>query len=139
MKCTCNQTTENCECHIPIKEKHAGLFSTDFSKILDSMVVKVNEDVEEDYIGFDITVEPKHYDEPDPDEMGYQSPEYCCPNCGRQPEEFEGAYYKINGEKYPRFENESKGSTMDGNYHDWTEVHCCVNCATVFEFDNGAY
>jgi len=89
-----------------------------------------------EHIKFDITVEPVEYDGLDPDENGS---DYGCPNCGRDHEEWSGEYYIINGEKYPRFEDEYHGGNMDGTIHDWTEVHCCTKCATVFDFHNGAY
>jgi len=131
MKCTCNQVSENCECHIPLKEKHVGLFSSEFKKILTQYGT-----VDSDRIKFDIKVESVEYDELDPDEEGGY---YACPNCGRMHEDYDGDYYVINGEVYPRFEDEYHGGTMDGTIHDWTEVHCCTKCATVFSFSNGAY
>lgn len=63
--------------------------------------------------------------------------EYSCPNCGEMNDDEDG--YEINGETYPKWFNESKGSTLDGNYWDWDEVHCCKKCKTKYWFRNGAY
>lgn len=63
--------------------------------------------------------------------------DFSCPNCGHM-EEFEDTY-KVNGNVYPLDFNESRGSTMDGNYWDWDELHCCSECFTMYWFRNGAY
>lgn len=62
--------------------------------------------------------------------------QYCCPTCGENPSQLE---YEINGEKYPQYFNESKGSDMDGLYHDWDELHKCERCKTEYWFTNGVY
>lgn len=65
---------------------------------------------------------------------------YSCPNCGQTEDDFdESEGYIVDGEKYPKYFNESKGATIDGNYHYWDEVHCCTNCKTKYWFNNGAY
>lgn len=45
----------------------------------------------------------------------------------------------VDGENYPKCYNESKGSTIDGDYWDWDEVHICSECKTKYWFRNGAY
>lgn len=66
-----------------------------------------------------------------------KSKNYECPNCGQDHDDSEE--YKIDGVTYPKCFNESKGSTIDGNYWDWDELHCCEKCKTLFWFQNGAY
>ena len=59
-----------------------------------------------------------------------------CPNCG---EEIKNEnYYEVDGEVYPKWYNEDRGSTTLGDYWDWDEVHCCTNCKTKYWFRNGA-
>ncbi len=60
---------------------------------------------------------------------------YKCPSCGNHTSD----EYEVDGVKYPIIFNEVDGSTMDGNIHDWSEVHFCVKCNTGFWFINGAY
>ena len=64
---------------------------------------------------------------------------YSCPKCDEQWDESYDESYEIDGEKYPKIFNERMGSTMDGTYWDWDEVHCCTNCKTIYWFNNGAY
>ena len=64
--------------------------------------------------------------------------EYSCPNCGTDHNDTNETY-EVNNEEYPKCFNESKGSTMDGSYWDWDEVHCCEDCETKYWFSNGAY
>lgn len=65
-----------------------------------------------------------------------KSDDYCCPKCGKQEDECEGEY-EVDGENYPKYFNESRGSTMNGNYWDWDEVHHCTGCGTKYWFRNG--
>ena len=62
--------------------------------------------------------------------------DYKCPTCGGINDEYD---YEVDGVKYPQDFNERKGSTMDGNYHDWDELHKCKECGTEYWFENGAY
>lgn len=63
---------------------------------------------------------------------------YSCPKCGEYgKDDMDG--YDVDGEHYPKYFNEYKGSTMDGNYHNWDELHCCEECKIKFWFENGAY
>ena len=64
--------------------------------------------------------------------------EYSCPKCGKQEDEYDDGY-EVDNEKYPKCYNENKGSTIDGNYWDWDEVHHCTGCGTKYWFRNGAY
>ena len=65
---------------------------------------------------------------------------YSCPKCGKQEDDYDFSEgYDVDGEHYPKSFNENKGSTIDGNYWDWDEVHCCTNCKTIYWFNNGAY
>jgi|GEM_PF-2993483 hypothetical protein len=64
--------------------------------------------------------------------------EYSCPNCGTVHNDTTETYV-VNNEQYPKCFNESKGSTLDGSYWDWDEVHCCEDCETKYWFSNGAY
>ncbi len=69
-----------------------------------------------------------------------QAKEYSCPKCGKKEDEFdESEGYIVDGKKYPKYFNETKGSTIDGNYHYWDEVHCCTNCGKIYYFNNSAY
>jgi len=63
---------------------------------------------------------------------------YCCPTCGSIPS-YNDLGYRVRGVKYPKYFNEREGSTPDGNYHDWDEVHYCKKCKQEFYFENGAY
>ena len=66
--------------------------------------------------------------------------EYSCPNCGKQEDDYDmNGGYDVDGENYPKCYNERKGSTIDGNYLDWDEVHVCSGCKTKYWFRNGAY
>jgi hypothetical protein len=63
---------------------------------------------------------------------------YCCPSCGAEHgDNKEG--YNIGGEYYPQYFNDCEGATMDGTYHDWDELHKCIECGIKFWFSNGAY
>ena len=64
--------------------------------------------------------------------------DYKCSKCGEIHNDQDDGY-EVAGIKFPQYFNESKGSTMDGNYHDWDELHKCENCATEYWFRNGAY
>ena len=64
--------------------------------------------------------------------------DYKCPKCGEIHNDQDDGY-EVGEIKFPQYFNESKGSTMDGNYHDWDELHKCENCATEYWFRNGAY
>lgn len=64
--------------------------------------------------------------------------DYNCPKCGKWHNDSDEGYV-IDNVKYPIITNESKGSTLDGNYWDWEEEHKCEECGTVFWFKNGAY
>lgn len=66
--------------------------------------------------------------------------EYSCPKCGKQEDNYDmsDGYY-VDGENYPKFYNKKEGSTIDGNYLDWDEVHVCSECKTKYWFRNGAY
>lgn len=63
---------------------------------------------------------------------------YCCPNCKKPPPDNDLGY-KGKGEKWPKYKNESQGSTMDGSYHDWDEIHYCRKCKIEYYYSNGAY
>lgn len=66
--------------------------------------------------------------------------DYSCPKCGKQEDDYDlSEGYDVDGEHYPKNYNESRGSTIDGNYWDWDEVHCCTECGTKYWFRNGAY
>ena len=43
--------------------------------------------------------------------------DYKCPKCGEIHNDQDDGY-EVGGIKFPQYFNESKGSTMDGNYHD---------------------
>lgn len=62
---------------------------------------------------------------------------YGCPHCNEPhcPQD----EYEVDEIKYPIYKNEIKGGTMDGNTHDWDEIHNCLKCNTIYEFRNGAY
>lgn len=63
---------------------------------------------------------------------------YSCPNCGKIHNDFDETY-TVNNETYPKRYNHRKGYTLDGEYHDWDELHCCEECETKYWFENGAY
>lgn len=63
--------------------------------------------------------------------------EFACPACKVVFDDNEK--YKVGGKAYPIVINDRQGSTMDGPYHDWEEVHCCPQCEKLFYFTNGAY
>ena len=59
-----------------------------------------------------------------------------CPNCGTiHNNNYIG--YKINNKKYPKEINEKKGNTLNSNYWNWDEIHCCENCKKEYWFNNG--
>lgn len=62
--------------------------------------------------------------------------EYSCPKCDEEPPE---EFYDVKGVTYPLVFNEQKGSTIDGNFWDWDEVHYCKKCDCKFWYTNGAY
>ena len=67
-----------------------------------------------------------------------KSKDYKCPKCNIwHNDNIDG--YVIDNIKYPIISNEVKGSTMDGSYHNWDELHKCENCLTEFWFSNGAF
>lgn len=61
--------------------------------------------------------------------------DYKCPKCGTYHNDDE---YTVDGRQYPIIRNERKGSTMDGMYHNWDELHMC-ECGERYWFLNGAY
>ena len=65
--------------------------------------------------------------------------EYSCPNCDEQWDGYDEEPYDVNEEQYPKIYNENRGSTIDGNYWDWDEVHRCKKCETIYWFRNGGY
>ena len=65
--------------------------------------------------------------------------DYKCPKCKEYPIDDNPDGYIINGIKYPQYFNERKGSTMDGLYHDWNELHKCERCNIEYWYRNGAY
>lgn len=62
--------------------------------------------------------------------------DYSCPKCGKMEDEHDDYTYMINNEMYPKCFNEFRGSTIDGNYRYWDELHCCTNCNTMYWFSN---
>jgi len=64
--------------------------------------------------------------------------DYKCPECGEIHNDQDDGY-EVCGIKFPQYFNQSEGSTMDGNYHDWVELHKCESCQTEYWFMNGAY
>lgn len=67
-----------------------------------------------------------------------KSKDYDCPNCGQQHNDSDYGYI-VNSIEYPKRLNERKGYTLDGNYWDWDEVHCCEECGTKYWFESGIY
>lgn len=67
-----------------------------------------------------------------------ETKDYECPKCGQSHNDTEEGYV-IDGIQYPIRTNESRGSTIDGNYWDWDEEHKCEECGTLYWFRNGAY
>lgn len=65
------------------------------------------------------------------------SKNYKCPKCGSVNNNEDS--YQVKKEIYPKLFNERKGYNLDGNYHDWDELHCCKKCKTKYWFINGAY
>lgn len=63
---------------------------------------------------------------------------YSCPGCGTIHNDSDGGY-EVNNKQYPKANNKSEGYTLDGNYLDWDELHCCEDCETEYWFRNGAY
>ena len=65
---------------------------------------------------------------------------YGCPKCMEQEDYYDirDGYY-VNGENYPKYYNESKGHTIEGDYWDWDELHVCKSCKTKYWIENGAY
>lgn len=60
-----------------------------------------------------------------------ESKDYSCPHCHtRYPEDD----YVVDGEKFPKYYNEFTSFYEDV---DWTEVHKCPNCGTLYYFNNG--
>lgn len=65
---------------------------------------------------------------------------YSCPNCDNTEDNYDlSVGYFIGLDNYPKMFNERKGSTYDGNYWDWDELHCCTKCKRKYWFRNGAY
>lgn len=64
--------------------------------------------------------------------------EYSCPNCDTT-YDYDSEFYVVNNETYPKIFNETKGYTLDGDFWNWDEVHCCQDCETKYWFNNGAY
>ena len=72
-----------------------------------------------------------------------------CPNCGAKPQDFEPGYPEMN------IPDTSGSLIADVNYRecsiaeqinsgvsdgfDWTEVHRCQYCETIYQFENGNY
>lgn len=67
--------------------------------------------------------------------LGVKVKDYKCPKCGKVPAD----EYTIDEVEFPICSNESMGSDMDGQFHDWDELHKCTECGTDFWFRNGAY
>ncbi len=63
---------------------------------------------------------------------------YGCPICKVAHNDNEDGY-TANGKHYPIILNEVQGSTLDGSYHDWHEVHHCETCNVEYWFRNGAF
>ncbi len=68
---------------------------------------------------------------------GIYSDSCNCPKCGVEADEFDGTYGFVNGVRYPQFLNEIRDQTAIGNFHDWQEVHYCLECEIQYYFDNG--
>ena len=85
------------------------------------------------------SVDTQHviYKEYDMEKQVYLSNDYNCPKCG-EPHKDDSPYY-ADGVRYPIITNETWGSTLDGDYWNWEEVHRCKECNTLFSFENGAY
>lgn len=64
---------------------------------------------------------------------------YCCPKCQAAPPSDDMWPYAVGSANYPTIINERSGSTMDGSYHDWEEIHFCAKCNIEYYFTNGAY
>jgi DNA-directed RNA polymerase subunit RPC12/RpoP len=62
--------------------------------------------------------------------------DYKCPECGYHGDDED---YIISGIKYPKIYNRRSGSTMDGSYDDWDEVHKCKRCGRDFWYVNGCF
>ena len=77
------------------------------------------------------------YEDKDLSDIPNATEDYRCPNCGRL---FNmESVYDVDGIEYPQYYNEYLSSDMDGTIHDWTEVHCCTECKTIFQFRNGCF
>ena len=59
------------------------------------------------------------------------SKDYHCPKCGA---EYPDEDYSIEGEKYPKYYNQH--TYYYGNV-EWTEVHKCPKCKSLYYFENG--
>lgn len=59
-----------------------------------------------------------------------------CPRCEEPHNDGEEPYW-VEGVRYPKCFNETKGHTDWGQYHDWDELHCCEDCGTKYWFGNG--
>ena len=59
----------------------------------------------------------------------FKCPQCLCPTSDDD--------YKINNKAFPIKINERIGSGLDGEYHDWTEIHKCQNCGCDFYYING--
>lgn len=55
--------------------------------------------------------------------------EYGCPKCGS--ESCEDTWIKSSQRRY-----DYAGSMNYGSCYDWTETHKCLDCGTIYEFDN---
>lgn len=64
--------------------------------------------------------------------------EYSCPTCKTYPNDNEIGY-KVKGIQYPKYFNRHRGSTPNGNFDNWDEVHWCKKCKQEFYFENGGY
>ena len=64
--------------------------------------------------------------------------DYKCPKCQTMHNDTDTGY-NVGEVQYPKYLNEIKGSTMDGSYHDWDELHKCEKCQTEYWFRNGAF
>ena len=64
--------------------------------------------------------------------------DYKCPKCQTMHNDTDTGY-NVGEVQYPKYLNEIKGSTMDGSYHDWDELHKCEKCETEYWFRNSGF
>ena len=61
---------------------------------------------------------------------------FACPKCGHDEECDDPEGYYVDNEKYPKYFNDGKYSTIDGTFYIWTELHKCTKCGTLYWFVN---